>query len=418
MLVLKCNIEIIGKGKNNSENTKISFDYVSSVVVKTSCKSLSDTADIVLPRKMQEKASNPLRNKRDSIVDYIKEKKIKRGDEVTIQLGYEEFGLKPVFKGYILHIEQGNQLTIKCEDKTFLLKENVFPCNYTEFNFVDFFRDNEGKIGTIDFKDNSNQIFGGMKIEEHLRVDQALDKVIKTYPTIRIFFRYDKYKDGREEKEASEKLYITESTKPVLDKNKKAPIVFSPEHNILNDSKLTYVDAGDLNLIMTAETIADCEFVNFKDEKKENGANKTDEGEGKEDSPKYKKISSSFPKVDDEKGYEKRVFIVRENISKALFKKGEKQVEEKDVKDELEKYAKGEYELLKTDRVSGSFTAFGEPFVQKGDLVEFQYGDLRPEMNGKVFIVDAVDYSFGKDGYRQTITLGYQTEPENKTTKS
>ncbi|MDR2292777.1 MAG: hypothetical protein LBE11_04800 [Prevotellaceae bacterium] len=48
MLNLICYIEIIGK-----DNKRISFDYVSSVEITTSIKDFTDTAKIVVPRKMQ-----------------------------------------------------------------------------------------------------------------------------------------------------------------------------------------------------------------------------------------------------------------------------------------------------------------------------------------------------------------------------
>jgi len=384
MLVLKCDIEIF----SHSENKKISFDYVNSVTVRTSCKSLSDTAEIVLPRKMLERLSgkpfaNFLNNNKTSISEYLK-----RGDEVTIQLGYEGFEPRPVFKGYITHIEQGDQLIIKCEDKTFLLKQKVFPNTYKKFDFKEFFEHNKGIIGDIDFKDNSKQVFGNMNIIENLRVDQALDEVIRIYPNLRIFFIGDK-------------LYITQSTEPVS----KEPVIFSPERNIVDDSNLNYVDTKDLKLIITAKALANSEFVNIKNE---NGAQKT--GEGEAVIPKYKKISSDYPEDKNEKEYEKRVFTVPESISEALAEKKKDKVDEKDVEDKLKEHAERIHKLFTTGHVSGSFTTFGEPFVQKGDLVEFRYGDLRPEIDGKVFIADAVNYSFNQNGYRQTITLGYRTK--------
>jgi hypothetical protein len=72
---------------------------------------------------------------------------------------------------------------------------------------------------------------------------------------------------------------------------------------------------------------------------------------------------------------------------------------------ELDVYAENMLKTYKVDRMSGDFTAFGIPFVKKGDSV-LLFDDDNEERNNKKFIADAVKYSFGLNGYRQTITLG------------
>lgn len=73
-------------------------------------------------------------------------------------------------------------------------------------------------------------------------------------------------------------------------------------------------------------------------------------------------------------------------------------------KAELQKAAEREIDRLRYDGYRGSFTAFGEPFVMQGDIVEL----MHPEESDKAgaYWVDAVDYAFGVSGYRQTIKLG------------
>ena len=396
MLALKCKIIIDHKDKKSGETKQtISFDYVSSVVVKTSCKSLGDKADIVIPRKMKEK--KPLTKffsrKGEEIGDCIE-----RGDEVTIQLGYEEYELRTVFKGYVIHIEQGQQLTIKCEDKTFLLKKEVARdekgnlIEYNPFVFKNFIQDN---IGAIEVTDKSDQAFGNMDIKGHWRIDQALESVMKEYPYIRVFFLNDE-------------LYITKSTGPASDR----VIKFSPERNIVEDKNLNYVDMRDLKMIVTATVIAHKNHVDLVEEKKKNNDNA---GESNEP-PKpltHKKISEDFPQetYDKKENYEQRTFYFSDSITADNKKK----MSEEEVKARLRAYAEDRYREFCTNRISGSFKAFGEPFVQKGDCVKLTgYDDLRPEVNDKVFIVDAVEYTFNGEGYRQNITLGYQIEPSNK----
>ncbi len=73
-------------------------------------------------------------------------------------------------------------------------------------------------------------------------------------------------------------------------------------------------------------------------------------------------------------------------------------------KSELKEFAQREMERLKYDGWRGSFTAFGEPFVKHGDVVELEHAEDSDKKGA--YYVDKVVYTFGVDGYRQEITLG------------
>ena len=73
-------------------------------------------------------------------------------------------------------------------------------------------------------------------------------------------------------------------------------------------------------------------------------------------------------------------------------------------KSELKEFAQREIERLKYDGWRGSFTAFGEPFVRHGDVVELEHAEDSDKKGS--YYVDKVVYTFGIDGYRQEITLG------------
>lgn len=70
----------------------------------------------------------------------------------------------------------------------------------------------------------------------------------------------------------------------------------------------------------------------------------------------------------------------------------------------MRKVAQAEIDAYKYDGYEGSFTAFGLPYVQHSDLVEFQ-DQYFPERSG-TYEVDAVRVSSGTNGYRREITLG------------
>lgn len=68
---------------------------------------------------------------------------------------------------------------------------------------------------------------------------------------------------------------------------------------------------------------------------------------------------------------------------------------------DLKKAAEAEIDKLRFDGYRGSFTAFGQPFVQHGDIVEIS--DNRYNRSGNYYVKSVVR-SFGMGGYRQIIT--------------
>lgn len=85
---------------------------VEKVSIKRSVELLSDTATITLPGTVFNKAINI-------------EGKIKVGDAVEIELGYND-DLKPEFKGYLKAIKtDGGSLTLELEDDIYLFRKSV-----------------------------------------------------------------------------------------------------------------------------------------------------------------------------------------------------------------------------------------------------------------------------------------------------
>ena len=85
---------------------------IESVNIKRSVESLADTAKITLPATVFNKALN---------ID----EKIKRGDTVNIELGYDD-NLIPEFEGYVESIStDGGSLVLNCEDGIFLYRVSV-----------------------------------------------------------------------------------------------------------------------------------------------------------------------------------------------------------------------------------------------------------------------------------------------------
>lgn len=104
MLVLSSEIQI----------GKYIFKQVSDVQIESSYETLTDTCTITIPRKLsfQNKSvfldKNPL---------------FKKGDAVTVKLGYGFDNKREVFTGFVTRVESGIPTKIVCEDYAYKLKE-------------------------------------------------------------------------------------------------------------------------------------------------------------------------------------------------------------------------------------------------------------------------------------------------------
>ena len=96
----------------NDKRQEIQLNFITSVEIQSSWKMLTDTADIVFPRKL--KVFNG-----GSLLEYFSP-----GDEVSIELGYNNEYNKE-FEGYIQNVGRGVPVTIHCEDEMYKLKRKT-----------------------------------------------------------------------------------------------------------------------------------------------------------------------------------------------------------------------------------------------------------------------------------------------------
>lgn len=324
MLVLSCNIKITGA-------KVIKFDYVSEVSIVTSLKNLTDTATVVFPRKLKF-SDKP-------ITDWVK-----RGDKIEIGLGYTEYGIETIFKGYIKSVSTGSPLTLECEDAAWLLKQKtVKNLYYEKFNLKSFLAEQMPELTDCSIDDID---LGEVRINGEVTMAQVFDYLMKNYP-LHFFF-----KDG--------KLYGTlNSTSLTMDGAGKT-IKFTYGKNVIAANDLKYTKADDLKIAVVAKHIT-------RDNKKLEVKVPTDAGSDHE-------VRTIFcPDADNES---------------ALKERAEQWLTE-----------------YKVDKMEGNFTAFGIPMTKIGDTVHFK-DEMYSERNDKKFFVEGVTYTFGKGGYRQKITLG------------
>ena len=86
---------------------------VDSITIHKSVELLADTCEIVLPAARLNKAVEV-------------EEQIKRGDEVSVSIGYKEVGIKEEFKGYLQRIStDGGSIKLFCEDDLFQFRKDL-----------------------------------------------------------------------------------------------------------------------------------------------------------------------------------------------------------------------------------------------------------------------------------------------------
>ena len=86
---------------------------VDSITIHKSVELLADTCEIVLPAARLNKALEI-------------EEQSKRGDEVSVSIGYKEVGIKEEFKGYLQRIStDGGSIKLFCEDDLFQFRKDL-----------------------------------------------------------------------------------------------------------------------------------------------------------------------------------------------------------------------------------------------------------------------------------------------------
>ncbi|MDR1729948.1 MAG: hypothetical protein LBR52_04730 [Prevotellaceae bacterium] len=350
MLNLKCKIKIDGE-----DNKNIEFDYVNDIEIKTSRSDLTDTAVIKVPAKMHRKGK-------------LLESSLKKKEgRVSIEIGYEEHGLQPVFTGYLTGIKNNETLLeLSCENEMYSLKnQDVSGRNIEKDDLKKFL---EEYIKDV----NDNELFfPGINIEKEMKMSQVLNLIKEKYPYLKFYF-----KEGA--------FYAIEEGMP--DTDRKAT-VFDLSRNMIFD-KLKYEKSEDKKNCVCAVSLLD-NFEVLRAYSPEQG---------------WEEAQIYAPTYDGDK-----IKFVKNGYTEEKLECNECKTPE-----DLQKYIDKIAENKNAARMTGTFTAFGIPFVRKGEIVTMR-GEGK-EWNNKRFIVEEVNYKFGvptkddKGGYRQIITLGREIQ--------
>jgi hypothetical protein len=268
---------------------------------------------------------------------------INRGDKITIQLGYEGREIETVFEGYIKTFTHTTPITIECENEMYALKQiKVKAKKYDKFDFKQFMQEYAPNF-EMEIPAENVLNFGEVIIKNEMSVASVIEQLKKNNP-FNAFFR--------------EGVMYALLPQTALNKTDKVKTrVFATNKNIIDSKNIKYTLAEDVKIKIKAISML--------------AGNKKLEAAAGDENGEIRTLHASWLKTQDE----------------------------------LQKYANDQLKKYKDDKAEGSFTAFGIPYVRKADRVKI-FDKINADIDGKVFNVEAVKYSFGTAGYRQTITLG------------
>jgi len=345
--------------------TKIyKWDYAHKITINKSWDTFTDTAIIELPSNISTKD-------RKKIYDEIKE-----GQQVTIKLGYYPY-LKTRFEGYVIRVEPKSTLKIYCEDLGYLLKRrsiknfstiidpkkpNDTASNVSLNELITSIISNAELNDEITFETGDAPNVGTWLIEG-ASVMQAIHQLKSKYGI------YTWFKDGV--------LKVGLPYTPGLDGKRIDGDTDIPRHrfqfnwNIINHGDLKWQRDFELDVISHAQAT--------------NSEGKTLHAYAYYDERKPGEIIIQSEKpygyVNDFK------LSGRNNYTQA----------------QINQWAIDRLPNLYYTGFRGSFSTFGEPAVEHGDIAVLIDKKI-PDRNG-AYLIKSVEITSGVDGYRQKISL-------------
>ena len=411
------------------------FNYVKDVRIESSYETLTDTATIIMPKKVfnnLEEEFNPSQfnniNNRDrilSIHDFFKLENF-----IEIFLGYDG-DYKPAFRGYITSVEGDAPVKIMCQDAMYACKKvkaveddspndgsdalNIIAenpsINIESFNPRDFFTKRLTALG-FPFKINAlDEDLGSMVIKRGQSVCQLLEELQKH--GIRSFFKMEAAGPVLTITNNPQK-YGVEEIGGFIERNFiKTPLVGEIVKRLFNEGlQLLAPVLSAIDEAFGSDQFLGSARFRFKHNIIED-ALKVVEQDVKNTRIRVEKYfkNSNTPiqiEIGDPDGLLEKTYVLHaqdEALSnEPLLFKAEKLKAEA----QLVQYAAFRALEKRVTGLEGTFTTFGEPFIRPTDKVTLDNAEDK-EKNG-TFQVKKVIRTYGLNGYRQEIELGRKIE--------
>ncbi|OJH09190.1 hypothetical protein FPG87_13385 [Flavobacterium psychrophilum] len=292
--MLRLTSEIIIKG---SQTWK--FNALNNCTIVEDMATLTDTCELILPKRVDWQGAKHF------------ELPIKRGDKITVKLGYDG-NLKTRFVGYIRTVDAKKPVKIMCEDGMFLLKTiDVKKKGYKNVNLKQLITDLLEDTGVqFELIDKEEIPLGQYRISQNT-VAEELNEMKNKYG-LRAYFRT---------LNGDSKLYVGLGY-PFYNRKKES---FIYGENIISED-FVYRIAKDVKIKVKATSY-------------DNKDKKTEIEIGDKDGELYT--------------------VFRNNITP----------------EGLRLFAESELKRFKTTGFKGSFETFGEPFVNKCDIAHIEASD-------------------------------------------
>ncbi len=200
---------------------KWQMNFVTEVEIERDTETLTDQCTITLPKKLRWDGQKTI--------------PLKRGDKVTVKLGYDD-NQETAFVGYIRDISYKTPITLKCEDEMFKLKQKkAVKKAYKSVNLETLLQDQ----GLTDVKVLGEQNLGQYRVTDNT-VAEVLNSLQKN--GVRSFYRYE---DGKAV------LYCG----VLFERNAKIAQVFATGINIIDDGGLEQQKADEIKLKVKAISV-------------------------------------------------------------------------------------------------------------------------------------------------------------------
>ena len=308
------------------------FDKVADVEVTCDSETLTDTAVLVLPKKVKWQGENTM--------------PLKRGDEVTVWLGYDD-NLEFAFRGFITTLGLKTPVAITCEDYMFTLKQKEAKKKaYTSATIDQILKDQE--LG-IKYK-----VFGEQHIGQYRVTADTVTGLLGDLKDNGGFRSFIRIENDEPVLYCGVLFDLDRTCKQVFCGGADPAGIVKP--NIIEDNSLDVQNAADIKIKVKAISLQ----------------------------PDNKRIRVE---VGDSDG---------ETRTLHAYNKNEK---------ELRAWAEQELKRLKRDGISGSFTTFGGNLLDKLDNIGIKMDGQRKG----VYQVQKNVIKYGTGGFRQEITLGNRT---------
>jgi hypothetical protein len=145
---------------------------VVSLELTSSWDLFTDTCKITLPSSFWH---------RGQFVNLAESRLIKKGDEVSVSLGYDS-NLKQEFKGYVAEIQSGSPTTIVCQDSMWLLKQKPVSKSFRAVKLEELLLGITSGINVV----AADIALGQFRIKDATPV-QVLEEIKKTYGLVSFF---------------------------------------------------------------------------------------------------------------------------------------------------------------------------------------------------------------------------------------